>query len=122
MTVRSAGLTALAVASFPARFLHEMAHALFAAPFAEELAIIVEPGGLDAAVGIEWHDSAPEYAILLSYWAPMLIGLAVGIWGAVRFVGGVAPREPVSLLKWGVIAFWWAWFSMPSSVDLTRGD
>lgn len=111
----------LALLSLPARLAHELVHAVFAAPFADRLALVFEPTGLDASLGVEWHDGTPGYAMWLAAYAPMLLGLAIGIWGAVRLVSGVSPREPVSLLKWGVLAFWWSYFTIPSAGDRNKG-
>lgn len=109
-----------AVVTLPPAVLHEATHAVLAAPYARELAVVVEPAGARAMVGIDWREGVPGWAIWLAAYGPTVLGAMVGGVGAVWLVVG-GPASARTWLLSGVLAVWWAIYMYPSREDRRVG-
>lgn len=93
--------------------LHELVHALVAAPAADR--VIVEMDGFGAETKIRWRDDISQWWIYATALAPCLLGMLVGgvaLWTLVA----TGWRPPESLvLQFGAygIAAWWLIFTSP---------
>jgi hypothetical protein len=116
---RAVGLlrSIVATVTLPPTLAHEATHGVIAAPWADELALVVDPAGVDAALGVDWKDDVPAWALVLSAYGPLVVGALVGVAGIVRLAAGGVPREPTRLVVLGVLAIWWSIYSWPSSDD-----
>lgn len=98
----------LAVAvSLPAAIAHEVAHAVVALPWAEEVSVSFDGGGR-ARCHVSWAgDGPPGYASLLAAYAPLWIG---GVLALVLFVTLLSGPLPQSLSDWLILstagAYW----------------
>jgi hypothetical protein len=111
---------ATAALTFLPTLLHELTHMLISLPWAERVTISVRVRSADAQAGVDWRkgaDEVPGWGIWLAAYGPALIGGLVGIWGVARLVGGGVPQEPRTLLLSGVLAVWWAVYTLPSGDD-----
>lgn len=107
----------LALLTLPPTLLHEATHAVLAAPWASQLALVVDPVGVDAAVGIDWRPDVPTPAIVLAHYGPTVIGGLVGVAGAFWLAVAAQPASARAWLLAGTLAVWWAIYMAPSPSD-----
>jgi hypothetical protein len=100
--------------SWPAALAHELSHLIFALPWAKQAAIVFDENG-QASARVEWVDDAPDWAIWVSYRAPLLLGSAVGLAGLIQLATTGLTTSP--LVAAGIAAYWIIYVS-PSRADL----
>lgn len=106
-----------AVVTLPPAVLHEATHAVLAAPWARELAVVVEPRTAQAFVGIDWRPNVPAWAVWMAHYGPLLVGSLVGLAGAGWLLAGHHPGSARSWLLSGLLAVWWVIYTTPSQDD-----
>ncbi len=109
----------MALLSLPATLLHELTHAVVSAPFADTLAVVVEPRGMHASVAVDWRDDAPDWGLVLAHYAPMLAGLFAAAAVSIHWVvsGGRLPQSTVGWAKLAIAAVSWGIYVTPSEDD-----
>jgi hypothetical protein len=90
----------LALASLPAAIAHELAHAIVALPWAASVAVEFDAGG-GATCHVTWDGDPPGYAALAAAYAPLWVGLPVGLVGLWALATGPLPT---TLRGWLVVA------------------
>jgi len=106
----------------PVQLVHEFAHVLAAAPWAEDWEVVIGPTDRDVAMDtfVEFQDDAPSVAIAFAHLAPFLTGLLGAlVAGSLLIVGGLSgPSGAYDLLLWSAGAMAWVMYSRPSGHDL----
>jgi len=99
-----------ALASLPAALAHELSHALVALPWAEEVSVSFDGEG-GAQCHVVWRDDGPpEYASLMAAYAPLWIGMPVGVLGLWALATGSLPQTLQDWLVPSVAAGYWVVF------------
>lgn len=103
---------ALLATLLPGVLLHELTHALVAAPFADVTML------WDAvAVRLDWHPSAPTWARPAAHLAPLAVGWALGAGLLLVLVGtGYSVDVPLPMLLYGVAQ--WVLYTLAVLGDL----
>lgn len=116
------GLYRLAdVVTLPGQLAHELAHVLAGAPWAERMAIVVEPrSSARVRAHIEWREDVPWYAGAICSLAPLVLATVAALLGAWLWVANdfVAPSSVQELALWAIVGVWWSVFAFPSDGDL----
>lgn len=100
--------------------LHELTHALVAAPWAERVTVSIDPGGSGAVCGIEWRDDAPTLGQATAMIAPTLAGTTGAAIGGVWLVEQGLPGSPTGLGLYAVAVVGWAVYTGASARDLAE--
>ena len=118
---RGAASWLLTAAMLPPKLFEEAVHACACAPWARAVHVTVRRDG-QAHCDVALDPDAPDWALLLTAWLPMVLGIAIGI-GVVGWAA-TADVRPQSLNDWAllsVLTIWWGHFSLPSAADRERG-
>jgi len=110
-----------ALFGLPATLLHEATHAMFSAPWSRELALVLNPRGVEAAVHVDWREDAPRLAVALAHLAPAIVGSLLAILVAVYWLVTPGIVLPETVAGWGrlsIAAFVWWIYVTPSREDL----
>jgi len=125
MTLRAHLRPLFALLALPGTLAHELTHAIASLPWAQRLALVVEPRSGRAAVRVDWRETAGDRARALAALAPLAAGTvaliaAINLW--VR--GGLPVLQSAGVLQWGLVAAWWSVYMVPSEADreTARGD
>ena len=117
---QSRAVTLFALFSLPATLLHEATHAAFSAPWSRELALVMNPRGVEAAVHVDWQEDAPRLAVALAHLAPAIVGSVLAIMVSVYWLGS-GGQLPATVAGWGRLSIacwcWWIYVT-PSRADL----
>ena len=103
------------LASLPPTLAHELTHWLVSLPWADESAVIHDEQGF--VHGVNWTDETPDWAIVLTSIAPLLLGSVVGLIGLWRLIAA-PPGSPREWLVAGSLAGYWVIYVAPSGDDL----
>ena len=122
-TRSSRAVTVFALFSLPATLLHEATHAAFSAPWSRELALVMNPRGVEAAVHVDWQEDAPRLAVALAHLAPAIVGSALAILVAVYWLATPGIGLPATVAGWGrlSIACWCWWIYVTPSREDVQG-
>jgi len=125
MTLRAHLRPLIALLALPGTLAHELTHAIASLPWAQRLALVVEPRSGRAAVRVDWRETAGDRARAIAALAPLVGGTvaliaAINLW--VR--GGLPVLQSAGVLQWGLVAAWWSVYMVPSEADreTARGD
>lgn len=98
-------------------FLHELTHAVVAVPWVETIGLILYPR---IEIAVEWRDSTPGWAIVLSHYAPLFLGVSMGIVSILYVLySGYIPDDLTSWIVVSMLAVWWVIYTAPSKKDRT---
>jgi len=107
------------LALLPSKIAEEAVHAAAALPWAARMGVLVEPRTGRAAVDIEWLGQPPTWALLITHFAPAILGSAIGVvvlaWWATE--GFVLPEVWSEWALLSVVTTWWALFTWPGRAD-----
>jgi hypothetical protein len=101
--------TITTIASLPAALAHELAHALVALPWARAVSVEFDGAG-GARCHVDWDGDPPTHAALLAAYAPLWIGLPVGVLGLWALATGSLPQTLQDWLVPSVAAGYWVVF------------
>jgi hypothetical protein len=101
----------------PGRLVEELSHLLGAWPWADSLALVVDPESGDATVHADMGD-APRHGLLVAAFAPVGVGVAAFLALAwVVVVWGVWPSAAREWVVVGIGSIWWGRLMLPSGSD-----
>lgn len=115
-TLTRAGRALASIVTLPPAIAHEATHAVAALPWAERVGVVIEPTDLDAAVGVDWREDAPGWASWVVGYAPLVLGLCVGVAALWRIVTEGVPAG-TDLAYAAILGCWWAIYAWPSADD-----
>jgi len=107
VSARSAYARLTTLLMLPSKLVEETLHALAAWPWADRLAVVVEPATGDAHVQADVA-GAPRWALALIRFIPTIAGVVLGVAAIAAVASGVRPASPVELLGALCLSIWWA--------------
>lgn len=117
----SRGLRTLwAAVTLPATAAHELTHLVVSAPWADTVALVIEPRSARVAAQAEWRDDVGPWGPRLAALAPFIAGSVAGLL-AIAFLllgGAEAPSSTSELAQAAILATWWVIYVAPSRADI----
>lgn len=101
--------------ALPSKLVEELCHAAAAYPWAEELALRLQPGEATAATTAVLADDTPRWAHGVIHHAPQIAGGVLGAAALVAVASGVRPSNPLEVAGTIAAAWWWAKLVAPES-------
>jgi hypothetical protein len=103
--------------TFPVRLLHEVTHVAAAIPWADDWAVLIGRDGAHAH--IEWADGAPDWAAVVSSYAPAAVGgvVALVLAAYLALTQQPLPDDLVGVAWWATGAAAWALYAAPTPAD-----
>jgi hypothetical protein len=124
VSARSAYARMTTLLFLPSKLVEETLHALAAWPWADRLAVVVEPATGDAHVQAD-VDGAPRWALALIRFAPTIAGVVLGAAAIAAVASGVRPASFGDLVGALFASIWWAALvhpDPPHPPDPPQGD
>jgi hypothetical protein len=96
------------IAALPSKLVEELSHAVAAWPWAERLALTIEPGDGTAATQAVLAEDTPRWGQWLVRHAPQIAGAVLGAIALWALASGVRPSNPLEVAGTIAAAWWWA--------------
>lgn len=114
---------ALTIVMLPGRIVEEGIHTLAALPFAERIAVQLDPSRGTAETVVQYRDGTPAWAITAAYLAPEVLAVAAAVAVVGYWLVGGAVWWPASTLDWvlcSVLGAQYLAIALPSAEDADR--